>query len=164
MSHTTVPPNSSKCVNCFAFTTRTRSEISVHTPRTNYRTENYTHAIPAATMHSAGGWVALELVGWTSGRTWAQGGAGYWLDRECMAAVAASRLLPPEHSQEDCMVGATLAMLGIYPEHDERYQTGYTGSMQHPLYSNSIISTHYLHAAGMHRVHREWLASHVLAL
>jgi hypothetical protein len=56
-----------------------------------------------------------------------------------------------------------LALLGIYPEHDERYQTGYTGSQQHPLYRNSIISTHYLSADGMRRVHREWLASQVLS-
>jgi hypothetical protein len=65
---------------------------------------------------------------------------------------------------EDCMVGSTLALLGIYPEHDERYQTGYTGSQQHPLYRNKIISAHYLSADGMRRVHREWLLSQVDAM
>ena len=68
-----------------------------------------------------------SLVAVLTGRTWAQGGAGYWLDRECMAAVGSSPFLPPAHNMEDCMVGSTLALLGIYPEHDERYQTGYTG-------------------------------------
>jgi ABC-type dipeptide/oligopeptide/nickel transport system ATPase component len=55
------------------------------------------------------GYETKKYVGWTSGRTWAQGGAGYWLDRECMAAVGSSRLLPPVHNMEDCMVGSTLA-------------------------------------------------------
>ena len=62
------------------------------------------------------------------------------------------------------MVGATLGLLGIYPEHDERYQTGYTNSQQHPLYRNKIISAHYLSADGMRRVHREWLLSQVDAM
>jgi len=92
--------------------------------------------------------------GYTLGRTWAQGGAGYWLDRECMELVADSRYKPPQHPAEDVMVGDTLKVVHIYPVHDERYRTGYgAANCQVPTPNNDVITAHKLNAFGIRDIH-----------
>jgi hypothetical protein len=100
--------------------------------------------------------------GYTTGRTWAQGGAGYWLNRECMELVANSCYKPPQHPAEDVMVGGTLKAVHIYPVHDERYRTGYgVTNCQVPTPNNDVITAHKLNAHGIRTVHSGLLSSAV---
>jgi hypothetical protein len=98
--------------------------------------------------------------GYTTGRTWAQGGAGHWLDRECMELVASSRYKQPQHPSEDVMVGDTLKTVHIYPVHDEHYRTGYgVANCQVPTHNNDVITAHKLNAHGIRTVHSGLLSS-----
>ena len=72
------------------------------------------------------GWTEGRLLPWpTEGQSsvvhfqWAQGGAGYWIDRECSLLLA--KHMFDRDQCEDAAVGRTLYSFGIHPVHDARY-------------------------------------------
>jgi hypothetical protein len=76
--------------------------------------------------HRYYGWTEGRLLPWpTEGQSnvvhfqWAQGGAGYWIDRECSLLLA--KHMFDRDQCEDAAVGRTLYSFGIHPVHDARY-------------------------------------------
>jgi hypothetical protein len=70
-----------------------------------------TYVVPGRLLES--GFEQNHYTGYTTHRTWAQGGAGYWLDRTALMFVAAYEH-PERHRSEDRMAGEILAEHGLY--------------------------------------------------
>ncbi len=101
-----------------------------------------------------------DYVGWTRGRTYAQGGC-YILSRKAMNVLIADTEPTPETIWEDFHVGTVLARHGIYPSHDERYLVGPADVHRDtPTKTNAIISLHKLTTPqAMNKVYTKWLNS-----
>ncbi len=76
-----------------------------------------------------------------AGLTYAQGGAGYWLDRRCMELLAAEPE-PVEDDLEDGWVAQVLLRHGIPLREDHRYCP--TLADGEPRRANTIITTHHI--------------------
>lgn len=99
-------------------------------------------------QHDYSGFTEKHYTRETGWYRWAQGGAGYWLSRRAMEAIAEHglRTIPAE----DFAVGHALAKHGIHPHRDERY----TPTMA--LSRSDWITTHKVWPSPMEDLHRTW--------
>jgi hypothetical protein len=105
----------------------------------------------------ASGFEQHDYIGWCRGRTYAQGGSGYWLSRKAMEVLTADTTPTPETIWEDLHVGTVLERHGILPHHDARYLVGPANVHEDwPTKGNAIITLHKLTFETMERVYQRW--------
>lgn len=98
-----------------------------------------------------------DYIGWCRGRTYNQGGSGYWLSRRAMTVLVEDTTPTPETVWEDLHVGTVLGRHGITPHHDERYLVGPANVHQDwPTKANAIITLHKLTFETMTKVYDRW--------
>jgi hypothetical protein len=86
---------------------------------------------------------------------YAQGGAGYWLSRRAVGIVA-EHMLVNEYC-EDLAVGKTLAMHGISPVHDTRYQPQVgPREIEYPDARANFITLHKVNPQQMRLLHKSY--------
>jgi Galactosyltransferase len=89
---------------------------------------------------------------------YAQGGAGYWVNRHCMG-ILAEHLLVNEYC-EDVAAGKTLALHGIQPVHDARYQPQIGPlELEHAEVRAKFITLHKVNPEQMRRLHTSYRAA-----
>jgi hypothetical protein len=105
-----------------------------------FKTDDDTYVRPERLLASGFDRQRHDYVGWTRDRSYAQGGAGYWLSRRALWEIF---LRGMERHNEDQAVGEALVAAGIPPVHDERYQTGLgRDEATPPLPDNQVITLH----------------------
>ncbi len=124
-----------------------------------YKCDDDTYVRPRLLMES--GFEKHQYYGWTEGRArcsgsagirfeWAQGGAGYWVDKNCVSLLA-KYMIEKEHC-EDIAAGMTLASFGIKPIHDERYYP--ECFPKHRENPQQFITLHKCNPEQMREIHR----------
>lgn len=106
----------------------------------------------------ASGFESHDYVGWTRGRRYCHGGAGYWLSRRAMELIATDPEPAPDPA-EDVYIGKLLQARGVVMEQDRRYLAGRPAAwmaIEPPKPSNAVITLHGLNPGEMLEFHRSY--------
>lgn len=101
----------------------------------------------------ASGFEKHDYCGWTRGRRYCHGGAGYWLSRRAMEIIAADPE-PLADSAEELYVGTLLQARGVVMVQDKRYLPH--RELPGPTRSTDIISMHKLSPGELLEFHRTY--------
>lgn len=98
----------------------------------------------------ASGFEQHDYCGWTRGRRYCHGGAGYWLSRRAMELIATDPEPAPDPA-EDVYIGKLLQAHGVAMVQDKRYLP----QGPRPARADAVITMHKLSPVEMLAFHRE---------